>query len=226
VRVPFAGARIACSRTWHAPGPSPHGKKCWLYFPEDNCPFYRATIFSLYAKDNCPSETTSLPTLCMGDGSPVHGAQPAAGPYWSLMFEVSESFMKSVNQGPVELGGRTFAAVVKECLLGAINSSLMTAGDEVVSLYHRRLEHGYPTPSLGRDAALAKALPWLRAKNVWSRGRFGSYKYEVGNQDHSLMLGVECADNVTAGTLEVTLNHPNVVNGLRNTELLYNARAV
>jgi hypothetical protein len=23
------------------PGPSPHGKKCWLYFPEDNCPFYR-----------------------------------------------------------------------------------------------------------------------------------------------------------------------------------------
>ena len=116
MRVPFAGARIACSRTWHAPGPSPHGKKCWLYFPEDNCPFYRATIFSLYAKDNCPSETTSLPTLCMGDGSPVHGAQPAAGPYWSLMFEVSESFMKSVNQGPVELGGRTFAAVVKECL--------------------------------------------------------------------------------------------------------------
>ena len=64
----------------------------------------------------------------------------------------------------------------------------------------RRLEHGYPTPSLGRDAVLAEALPWLREQKIWSRGRFGSYKYEVGNQDHSLMLGVECADNVLFGT--------------------------
>ena len=63
----------------------------------------------------------------------------------------------------------------------------------------RRLEHGYPTPSLGRDAVLAEALPWLRQHGIWSRGRFGSYKYEVGNQDHSLMLGVECADNVLFG---------------------------
>ena len=47
---------------------------------------------------------------------------------------------------------------------------------------------------------LEKALPWLRQSGIWSRGRFGSYKYEVGNQDHSLMLGVECADNVLFGS--------------------------
>ena len=64
----------------------------------------------------------------------------------------------------------------------------------------RRLEHGYPTPSLARDSVLEKALPWLRQAGIWSRGRFGSYKYEVGNQDHSLMLGVECADNVLFGS--------------------------
>lgn len=70
-----------------------------------------------------------------------------------------------------------------------------------LAAYHcRRLEHGYPTPHLKRDAAIAEALPYLREKNIWSRGRFGSYKYEVGNQDHSLMLGVECADNVLFGT--------------------------
>ena len=39
-----------------------------------------------------------------------------------------------------------------------------------------------------------------RGAGIWSRGRFGSYKYEVGNQDHSLMLGVECADNVLFGS--------------------------
>ena len=43
----------------------------------------------------------------------------------------------------------------------------------------RRLEHGYPTPSLARDGVLAEALPWLRTRGIWSRGRFGSYKYEV-----------------------------------------------
>ena len=53
---------------------------------------------------------------------------------------------------------------------------------QVVSLYYRRLEHGYPTPSLARDGVLAQALPWLREKGIWSRGRFGSYKYEVANQ--------------------------------------------
>jgi hypothetical protein len=66
--------------------------------------------------------------------------------------------------------------VVKETLLGALATTLMQAGDEVVSIYHRRIEHGYPTPSLGRDEVLAKALPWLQQYNIWSRGRFGSYK--------------------------------------------------
>ena len=71
----------------------------------------------------------------------------------------------------------------------------------------RRLEHGYPTPSLARDGALEKALPWLREAGIWSRGRFGSYKYEVGNQDHSLMLGVEAADNILFGSKVGALCH-------------------
>ena len=66
--------------------------------------------------------------------------------------------------------------------------------------WYRRLEHGYPTPSVGREGVLVDALPWLQQHKIWSRGRFGSYRYEVGNQDHSLMLGVECADNVLFGT--------------------------
>lgn len=109
------------------------------------------------------------------------------------MFEVSESACKPVDLTPVVLGGHagTWPAVVAETLQGALNTQLLAPGDEVVSIYHRRLEHGYPTPSLARDGVLDKALPWLRERGVWSRGRFGSYKYEVANQDHSLMLGVE-----------------------------------
>lgn len=37
-------------------GISPHGSKCWLYYPEDDCPFYRTTVFSNYAKLNCPED--------------------------------------------------------------------------------------------------------------------------------------------------------------------------
>jgi len=33
-------------------------------------------------------------------------------------------------------------------------------------------------------------------------------QYEVANQDHSMMLGVEAADNIRFGTKELTLNHP------------------
>lgn len=80
---------------------------------------------------------------------------------------------------------------------------------------------GYPTPSLGRDAVLKEALPWLKRHGIWSRGRFGSYKYEVANQDHSLMLGVEAVDNMLFGCPEVTLQHPNIVNASKNTDLHY-----
>ena len=67
----------------------------------------------------------------------------------------------------------------QETIQGALNTQLVTASDEIVSIYHRRLEYGYPTPSLDRDAVLAEAIPLLQSKGIWSRGRFGSYKYEV-----------------------------------------------
>lgn len=140
------------------------------------------------------------------------------------MFEVSEGPRRPAPVGKAALGGREWPAVVAECLRGAVATGMMQAGDEVVSLFHRRLEHGYPTPTLGRDAALGEALPWLRAHGVWSRGRFGSYKYEVANQDHSLMLGVEAADSMLFGTAEVTLHHPDFVNGRRNEEMRYEPR--
>ena len=45
-------------------GEMPHGTKCWLYFPEDDCPFYRVTVFSNYAKTNCPGTTGRVVRVC------------------------------------------------------------------------------------------------------------------------------------------------------------------
>jgi UDP-galactopyranose mutase len=60
----------------------------------------------------------------------------------------------------------------------------------------------YPVPSVGRDAALGTIQPWLRSKDIWSRGRFGGWLYEVGNMDHSAMQGVEFVNHVLHGEPE------------------------
>lgn len=77
-----------------------------------------------------------------GDGSPAPvDAAAEAGPYWSLMFEVSESPLKPVGQALEGLGGGLWPAVVREALAGALATRMVTAGDNVVSIYHRRAPH-------------------------------------------------------------------------------------
>mgnify|MGYP005852236885 CR=1 FL=1 len=157
------------------------GTKCWMYFPEDDCPFYRVTVFSNYSPGNVPDPATT----------------------WSLMAEVSESPKKPVDA----------SRVLDDVIQGMLTTRLVASRDDVIATFQVRLEHGYPTPSLGRDEALARLLPALSARGVYSRGRFGAWKYEVSNQDHSLMQGVECVDHLELGVPELTLWHPNVVNG-------------
>ncbi len=166
--------------------PPPHlAKQCWMYFAGDDCPFYRATVFSNYSPNNVPD--------------------PAR--HWSLMLEVSESPVKPVNQETLE-----------SCVIdGLLATGLITAREQVASVWRTRLEHGYPTPSIGRDALLDRILPALDELKIYSRGRFGAWKYEVSNQDHSLMQGVQLVDRLLGGSAEVTLHDPAVVNapGLR-----------
>ncbi|MCJ1314588.1 hypothetical protein MMC25_008270 [Agyrium rufum] len=184
------------------------GDKCWLYFPEDNCPFYRATIFSNYSPYNQPQEETKLATMQLANGDSPSDKSAKTGPYWSIMLEVSESGMK-----PVDIPN-----LLKDSIQGLVNTEMLNPEDEIVSTYHRRFDHGYPTPALEREPVLTKLLPALEAQDILSRGRFGSWRYEVGNQDHSFMLGVEAADSIVNGAVELTLNYPDFVNGRKNTE--------
>ena len=179
-----------------------------LYFPEDNCPFYRATIFSNYSPYNQPPKSTKLPTLQLASGEKPSSKTSEEGPYWSIMLEVSESSMKPVDH----------ENLLKDCIQGLVNTEMLKATDEIVSTYHRRFDHGYPTPTLEREGVLKKLLPKLQDLDIYSRGRFGSWRYEVGNQDHSFMLGVEAVDHIVNGATELTLNYPDFVNSRENTE--------
>ncbi len=118
---------------------------------------------------------------------------PDAATHWSLMAEVSESPDKPVDD----------RRVVSEVIAGFTACGFMAPG-AVVSRWHRRLEHGYPTPWLGRDGVLDSLDGELRAAGIFSRGRFGAWKYEVSNQDHSLMQGVEAVDHLLRGDRERT----------------------
>src|SRR5207247_755853 len=134
--------------------------KCWLYFPEDNCPFYRATVFSNYSPDNVPPPERRLRTVRVaGDARLPNDSDAEPGPYWSLMLEISES---------AAVAQMDAARIVDATVQGCLATSLLRAGDEIVSIHHRRVEHGYPTPGLERDAALATLLPLLRGKGCSS----------------------------------------------------------
>jgi hypothetical protein len=43
---------------------------------------------------------------------------------------------------------------------------------------------------------------YLEPRGIFSRGRFGSWKSEIGNQDHSLRQGVELVDRWLDGSEE------------------------
>jgi len=132
---------------------------------------------------------------------------PHPGRQWSLMAEISESAAKPVDQ----------ARVVQQTLDGLKAARLLGLNDVIESLWHRRVEHGYPTPTLARDAVLEQIEPALYARHILSRGRFGAWKYEVGNMDHSFMQGVEAADHILSGSPETTLHSPATVNAQRSS---------
>jgi protoporphyrinogen oxidase len=127
---------------------------------------------------------------------------PSEG-HWSLMAEICETPIKLVDVS--RLAQATLTAMRED--------GLLPPGVEVVSVWQRREPYGYPTPFLGRDEALACLLPALERHRVYSRGRFGAWKYEVSNQDHSFMQGVEVVNRLLGLGDEPTLERPAWVNG-------------
>lgn len=145
--------------------------KCWMYFPESNCPFYRVTYLSNYSPRNIPGKE-----------------------FYSLMCETSYSKFKSVNK----------KNIFEETIQGLINTKLIEEKDRkhIVSKYLLDREYSYPIPTVGRDKALKAINRFLENVDIYSRGRFGSWKYEVGNMDHSLMQGVGIVNKLILGELE------------------------
>jgi protoporphyrinogen oxidase len=148
--------------------------KCWVYFADAEMPCYRATYFSHYSPFNVPNGDT--------------------GRYSSLMCEASFP----VGQTPDP------EALTNDVISGLIRAKMIAESDRksIISRYHSFASYSYPIPTLDRDVALAVIQPELMRRSIYSRGRFGTWRYEIGNMDHSVMMGVEAVNHILAGDKE------------------------
>jgi hypothetical protein len=149
--------------------------KSWMYFPENNCPFYRVTYLSNYSPYMTPDKDR----------------------YYSLLTETSYSEYKHDD-------GKT---IVDDTINGLVNAGLIKAQDknDIVDTWVYHADYSYPTPTVERDGILAQVIPYLESHDIYSRGRFGMWKYEVANTDHTLMQGVELINRLLLGEPEHTI---------------------
>ena len=148
--------------------------RCWNYYPESDSPFYRVTNFHNYSPNN------------------------VARPGEQLAFMCETSFSDHKPEKVEELMDRT--------IRGLVNTTLLDASrvDDILTKWDIAVDYGYPVPCLERDGALNVLQPRLEAMDIFSRGRFGGWKYEVSNMDHSVMQGVEWAERMVNDIPEKT----------------------
>lgn len=152
--------------------PTP-SEKCWLYFPEENAPFYRVTYLSNYSPYMTPDPNHFL-----------------------LLTETSRSEYKPEDKN----------TIIDRVIEGLINTQILEPADldRIASTYLIDVDYSYPVPTVDRNGALATIQPYLRQHDIYSRGRFGAWCYEIGNMDHSVMQGVELVNYWLLGETEVT----------------------
>ncbi len=146
--------------------------RSWMYFPGTDVPFYRVTNFAKYAEAHVPG----------GD----------VGRYSAYMTETAFSAARPVPRADLE----------DRVLAGLVRVGLADPEARVASLHTEEIPYAYPVPTLGRDAALAVIQPWLANQDILSRGRFGTWRYELGNMDHAVKMGIDAARRLVCDAAE------------------------
>ena len=100
------------------------------------------------------------------------------------------------------------AGLVEETINGLIQAQIIKEAhrSKIASTFFLDREYAYPIPTLKREHRLKRILPYLEARGVYSRGRFGIWRYEIGNMDHSLLQGIEVVEHILEGKEESVLN--------------------
>lgn len=149
----------------------------------------------------CPEDTIFYRVTPFSIFSPAH--VPDVTKHCSFMCEIST---------PPDATFWPDDEVERRTLEGLRASGLVQVTADNARVFHLRSEFGYPVPTVDRDERLNRIVPGLERLGLYSRGRFGGWKYEVANMDHSVMQGVEAVNRILLGEDEITWKSPNVVN--------------
>jgi len=122
----------------------------------------------------------------------LSGYSPNMAPdkgYFSLLCETAFS-----PDSPLKIGaGDVVKAVIKGGLMARYNEK------DLVEIWEKTSEYAYCVPFKGRDEVLEKIIPELEKRDIYSVGRFGLWKYEIGNTDHSVLQGKALAERLLPG---------------------------
>lgn len=160
--------------------------RSWMYFPQPDVPFYRATNFSKYAPANVPGSDTRI--------------------FSSWMTETSLPEGTHLDR----------AALIDACDQALRHHGLVSAHAPLASAHLEVIPYAYPVPTLGRDAALAEVMPWMEQRGIYPRGRFGTWRYEIGNMDHAVKMGIDIARRLVKCTPEELLDGNTVTAAVRS----------
>ncbi|KAK5971520.1 UDP-galactopyranose mutase [Trichostrongylus colubriformis] len=117
---------------------------------------------------------------------------PNAVLFWSVLVEIGMGSDEHVDEN----------AVINCTIRDLMEHGIIYPTSRIESTWLHVLPYGYPIPTLNRDDELQKAQKVFERENIYSRGRFGSWRYEAANQDHSFTMGTEVIDRIVCGTEE------------------------
>ncbi|KAH7730301.1 UDP-galactopyranose mutase [Aphelenchoides avenae] len=99
--------------------------------------------------------------------------------FWSVLCEIGMRPADEVDE----------ARILQRTKEDLIKVGILESTELVYSHWMHVLPYGYPIPTLGREEELERCQAAFNRHRIYSCGRFGGWKYEISNQDHSFEAG-------------------------------------